>query len=215
MSSTSCSWATRFSTTGAGRRIRFGLPSRLSLSILSSQKRFGRVRPTRASAFCCSGTPALLHLAGTDAARLQNRCARMPPLPGPATDSRRDSSARCHPKNPRLARSTLPRPTAGARRCCRYDLARMGLNTGVNRSKKTHAGLVRLQSSRIRHSNLCRTESRDRPASTLHKTAYSEFLSSPKSLKKPSPLLAPRLFRLCASYRAGWRTTSKPTAMAT
>ena len=57
----------------------------------------GRVRPTRPSP-CCSGTPALLHLAGTDAAHLQNRCAAMPPLPGPTTDSRRDSSARCHPK---------------------------------------------------------------------------------------------------------------------
>ena len=146
--------------TGAGWRIGFGLPSRLLLSILHSWKRwrlgrvFCRTFATAASTFGCSGSPALLHLAGTDAAHLRNRCARMPPLPGPATNSRRDSSARCHPKNPRLARSTLPRPTAGARRCCRYDLARMGLNTGVNRSKKTHAGLVRLQSSRIRHSNL-------------------------------------------------------------
>ena len=67
-------------------------------------------------------------------------CAAMPPLPGPATDSRRDSSARCHPKNPRVARSALPRPTSGARRCCRYDPLRMGLKTGVNRSKKPTPG---------------------------------------------------------------------------
>ena len=30
----------------------------------------------------------------------------------------------------------LPRPTSGARRCCRYDPLRMGLKTGENRSKK-------------------------------------------------------------------------------
>ena len=82
--------------TGAGWRIGFGLPSRLLLSIRHSWKRwhlgrvFCRTFATAASTFGCSGTPALLHLAGTDAARLRNRCARMPPLPWPATDSRQD-----------------------------------------------------------------------------------------------------------------------------
>ena len=69
----------------------------------------------------------------------------------------------------------------------------MGLKTGVNRSKKTHAGLVRLQSSRIRHSNLSRTGIRTSHGPNfaidtrrrLHKTAYSDFLRSPKSLKTP------------------------------
>ena len=132
----------------------------------------------------------------------------MPPLPWPASDSRRDSSAGLYSKNSRLARSAFPCATPGARRRRRYDPLGMGLKTGLNRSKKPRAGLVRLQSSPIGHSNLCRTEFRDRPCRRLHKTAYCDFLRSPKPLQKP-PLLQPH--PLIPLMR--WREMLQPCSM--
>ena len=174
---------------GGGWRIGFALPSRLSLSIRPCWKRsdlalFFRPTPaTGAATFGSSGALALLHLVRTHAARLQNRCARMPPLPGPAPDSRRHSSARCHPKNPRLAQSALPRPTSGTPRRYRHDPARVGLKIACEPLQKPRSDSCAFKSSPRRHSAPCRSEFRDLPTIQVDIRPYCAIPGSSKPLK--------------------------------
>jgi hypothetical protein len=81
----------------------------------------------------------------------------------------RDSPARCHPKNSRLARSAFPPATSGPRRRCRHDPVPMGLKTGVPQNS---ARRIRVPSvPPFRRSNLLSGRFSGSPASNFAKLA--------------------------------------------